>query len=73
MLNCAPEQAVNIMEKQRERFNKMKFADLALTASIGVSGIVDYREGKSLQQLFKQADGAVYAAKASGRDRIRLN
>jgi diguanylate cyclase (GGDEF)-like protein len=42
-------------------------ADIRLTVSIGVASI---RDTDSLDALMKEADLALYQAKASGRDRV---
>ncbi len=72
LFNCAPEQAVDVLEKQRIRFNKRKYAGLSITVSIGVSGIEHFKEQVTIQQLFKQADKAVYKAKSAGRNQVCL-
>ncbi len=41
-----------------------------ITASIGIAVYPDH--GEALQELLKNADAAMYAAKSSGRDRIRF-
>lgn len=73
LLDCTPEQAFAVLEKQRTRFNKAQFAGLKLTVSIGISGVESHTDSKTLDRLFKQADEAVYHAKSSGRNRISIN
>jgi diguanylate cyclase (GGDEF)-like protein len=41
-----------------------------VTVSIGVA--CGGRDGESLMELIEAADGALYAAKAAGRDRVAL-
>ncbi len=72
LFNCPPENALELLEKQQIRFNKRKYAGLSITVSIGVSGIKDFKEQVSILQLFKEADEAVYTAKASGRNQVCL-
>ncbi|MGR9051198.1 MAG: diguanylate cyclase [Gammaproteobacteria bacterium] len=70
--NCTPLQALDLLDRQRQRFNKRKYADLSLTASFGISGVRDFEHTASVKQLFREADEAVYLAKASGRNQVCL-
>jgi len=67
---CSPENAKDVLEKQRIRFNKRKFANVAITASTGISNVKIINEKTTIKQLFKQADEAVYKAKELGRNRV---
>jgi diguanylate cyclase (GGDEF)-like protein len=64
--------AVQRAEKLRQMFsdNIVEFGDFRLqrTASIGVA--VYPQHGKSAHELIKNADRALYDAKAAGRDRV---
>lgn len=72
LISCQPDKAQEVLEKQRERFNKRKYADIAITASTGVSGYTIVDENSSIELLFNQADKAVYKAKESGRNKVCL-
>lgn len=69
---CSADKALEVLKKQRARFNKRKFANIAITASIGISSITNIEEQKSLKQLFNEADEAVYKAKSAGRNKVFL-
>ena len=45
---------------------------LHATVSIGVSYISHLREGDSVEDLLRDADKALYQAKAGGRDCVKL-
>ncbi len=72
LIDCTPEDANKLLEKQRKRFNNRKYAGLSITASIGISGITNPENPKTTKQLFLEADKAVYAAKGAGRNRVCL-
>ncbi|MGB5145278.1 MAG: diguanylate cyclase [Shewanella indica] len=71
--NCAPAQAVNLMERLRARVDDEDFHDesgqpIRLSISVGlVSGPAGCRSGKDLQD---KADHFLYVAKAEGRNRV---
>ncbi len=70
--NCPPGVAKDVMEKQRNRFNKRQFAGIHITTSMGISGVDNKEQHKALKQLFNEADEAVYKAKSAGRNRVCL-
>jgi len=70
--HCNASNAREVLEKQRIRFNKRKYAGLSITISIGISSINDVTKQKDLKQLFSEADKAVYKAKELGRNRVCL-
>ena len=70
--NCTPENAVTVIEKQRVRFNKLPYAGIEITASIGISGVNFVNQEVTIEQLFQQADKALYKAKSSGKDKVCL-
>ena len=72
LANCTPANAMEVLEKQRVRFNNRQYGGLYITASIGISGISDIKQTKDIKQLFVEADEAVYKAKAAGRNRVFL-
>lgn len=63
--------ATQIAEELRTNIENTKIAsargDIRVTASFGVSAM---RAGMSLHQLLAEADGALYRAKAEGRNRV---
>jgi diguanylate cyclase (GGDEF)-like protein len=65
------DQAENLAERIRRAVAALRVsagaADIRLTVSIGVASI---RDTDSLDALLKEADLALYQAKASGRDRV---
>ncbi len=71
--NCAPAQAVHLMERLRARVADEDFHDesgqpIRLSISVGlVSGPAGCRSGKDLQD---KADHFLYIAKAEGRNRV---
>lgn len=66
----APE-AVALAERIRQRVSSHDFPQVgSVTVSIGVA---EYNPGESLECVVGRADKALYAAKASGRNRVRLD
>lgn len=64
-------QALGAAERCRSAVQKMKVPGapyLSVTASVGVAAFPDH--GTELDALLKASDGAMYAAKAAGRNRI---
>ena len=70
--NCTLEDAGQRAEMLREavRGSRVRFGrdDIGVTISIGVA---ELRGGESLASLVSRADGALYAAKREGRDRVK--
>ncbi len=68
MKNITSQEAFNMVETIRFDLEKeAKENEKATTASFG---LVQYKHGKSAKDLFKAADGKLYEAKHSGRNRI---
>lgn len=69
------EEAQQLFERVRQRINQTVFdtgsMQMTVTASIGVN-VVWPDADLTLQQLTKQADAALYQAKANGRDQVVL-
>ncbi len=64
-------QAMGAAERCRAAVAKMEIPDapyLSVTASVGVAAFPDH--GQDLDELLKASDGAMYAAKGNGRNRI---
>jgi diguanylate cyclase (GGDEF)-like protein len=59
-----------IAERLRRRVEAAPLAGCAVTISIGVSGA--HGEGVDWERLYRQADEALYAAKAGGRNVVRV-
>ncbi|MCF7969623.1 MAG: diguanylate cyclase [Methylococcaceae bacterium] len=70
--NCTAEFAQQVVEKLRQRFVLREMGGLLITASFGVSAIESYPSKKSLNDCFKEADGALYKAKEAGRNRVEV-
>ena len=69
-LNCGRRQALGLAEKLRELIAGHAFdVELAVTASFGVATL---RANQTLEQLFADADAALYRAKHAGRNRVEL-
>lgn len=63
------EQALTVIDRQRERIGKASLMldgkNLSITASAGVAEV---RPGESISSVLERADRALYAAKAAGRN-----
>lgn len=73
MPNTSAQRATTIAEIIRRNIEILRFVgklghDLPLTTSVGIT--CDLRSEASLDDLIKQADRALYAAKSSGRNRV---
>jgi diguanylate cyclase (GGDEF)-like protein len=72
--NTRPEDAVHVAEKLRQAIETLALnvdgRPLSVTASIGVAGASE--AGAQMQTLQRQADQAMYRAKAEGRNRVSL-
>ncbi|MBU2547977.1 MAG: GGDEF domain-containing protein [Proteobacteria bacterium] len=65
--------ASNVAERIRERVEGMKIAGPMSSRSFSISGGIAYRrQGEELLEAIQRADKALYAAKTSGRNRIKL-
>lgn len=69
MPGAGSESALAVAEQLRERIAAETAADFALTVSIGVA-TMEGRAPVSAEDLFRQADAALYAAKSAGRNRV---
>jgi diguanylate cyclase (GGDEF)-like protein len=71
LADCMSDQAEALAERIRSAVAALRVragaADICLTVSIGVASI---RDTDSLDALLKEADSALYRAKAGGRDRV---
>jgi diguanylate cyclase (GGDEF)-like protein len=75
LVETAPEGAMITARRIRDAFRSRRFMqsqglDLRLTASLGVATFPDH--ASSSTDLIRAADFAMYAAKANGRDDVRL-
>ena len=68
------EGGVVFAERLRERIEKHKFSEgdleVAVTVSIGVADVVAGKK-RTVNEILKLADDALYRAKADGRNRVR--
>lgn len=71
LLECRLEDAQIKAERLRAEIEAARPAGHKITASIGVTTLAVGRQTR-FEQLFKQADTAVYAAKHGGRNRVAL-
>jgi diguanylate cyclase (GGDEF)-like protein len=62
--------ALRCAERVREAVAHPMDKDLQITVSAGVA---EYRRGESIPELLTRADQAMYAAKRSGRNRVRVS
>lgn len=74
LLNCETEQAMLVMEEIRQTFSEIKFypnekSALSVTFSCGISTFPEYSDAKTLSDA---ADQALYLAKKSGRNQIKI-
>jgi diguanylate cyclase (GGDEF)-like protein len=66
-----PDIAGDLADRIRQAIRDIETGDgLSVTASIGLA---ESRPGDRFEQLFERADGALYAAKRAGRDRLRIH
>ena len=63
--------ALTLMERIQKRLELFKAANVSITVSIGVATVHDHNK-HSLNSLFELADSAMYRAKMSGRNCIRV-
>ncbi len=72
--DCSPEEAAALAERLRMTFERpfqLSGRAVRLGASIGIAGLSGHRYQRSTD-LIRDADLAMYAAKASGRNRVRV-
>jgi len=63
-------QASVILERLREKINHRDFAgDHKLSVSVSC-GVVEYKDEKTLLEIIKKADNALYEAKSTGRNKV---
>jgi two-component system, cell cycle response regulator len=64
---CAAEESLRVAERLRQVVRELALAE-AITVSIGAATFPD--DGEHADALLKAADGALYASKRAGRDRV---
>jgi len=69
--NCESSTALTLMERIQKRLEQFKPANVSITVSIGIATVNDHQK-HSLNSLFELADSAMYRAKMSGRNCIRV-
>jgi len=67
----APEQAAIRADRFRQRLADLR-VDHPVTASVGISTLTPQAPQRDYQQLFREADQALYQAKESGRNRVGI-
>lgn len=70
--DCRPDDALSLAENLRRRVAGMAAAGLpvgGVTLSIGVAAVV--AEAESMESALREADQALYAAKAAGRNCVK--
>ena len=72
MPGASADAALALAEQLRERVAAETAHDHALTISVGVAAVAD-RRATSAEELFRDADAALYAAKTAGRNRVVRN
>jgi diguanylate cyclase (GGDEF)-like protein len=72
---CNPEEALALMEDVRRRFSDIAFTIDQRTFKVTLSvGIASFHPGVvRAEQLFLEADAALYRAKSEGRNRIVIS
>lgn len=68
--NYTPQEASGVAERMRVEVEKASPSGIPVTASFGVSAYPDHAEES--KHLFKAADAAMYDAKNSGRNQVRV-
>ena len=69
--NCEASTALTLMERIQKRLEQFSPANVSITVSIGIATVNDNNK-HSLNSLFELADSAMYRAKMSGRNCIRI-
>ncbi|MBB1521460.1 diguanylate cyclase [Aquipseudomonas guryensis] len=70
--DCTGEQALHILDGIRQQFSLIRFAGELSEFSVSLSAGVACGQGLSAAELMEQADRALYQAKTSGRNLVRL-
>lgn len=70
--NCDSQTAIGLMERLQKRLKQFKPANVPVTFSIGIA-TMESGTMSNLSSLYELADGAMYQAKMSGRDCIKLH
>jgi diguanylate cyclase (GGDEF)-like protein len=66
--------ASDVAHRLRSSVGRLHVEDLAVGLTVSVSvGVAMHRGGSSLAEPLQDADGALYAAKRAGRDRVQLH
>ena len=70
--NCDESTAYALMERIQKRLTQFKPDNIHITVSIGIATVKEHDNKYNLNSLFELADSAMYRAKMSGRDCIRV-
>jgi diguanylate cyclase (GGDEF)-like protein len=75
---CELDVAARLAEQLRQRVGRLRIEGIspaqADTATLSLSiGVARLRPGESLESLVRRADGAMYAAKRAGRNRVEVD
>ena len=70
--DCSGEQALRIIDEIRQQFSAIRFAGEHSEFSVSLSAGIACAQGQSPDALMEQADRALYLAKHSGRNQVRL-
>lgn len=75
LIQCGSERAFQVAERLRRKIRNLRLEpqgqyDLQLSLSAGISVFPD--DASTLEELFRQADAALYEAKTQGRNRVVL-
>jgi len=69
--NCDSNTALTLMGRIQKRLEQFSPANVSITVSIGIATVHDHQK-HSVNSLFELADSAMYRAKMSGRNCIRV-
>jgi diguanylate cyclase (GGDEF)-like protein len=72
--NASPAQAMQVAERIRSEFSALGLETLAgrIQCTVSIGAAIRGPEPESLEVVLHRADGALYKAKSSGRDRVTL-
>ena len=70
--DCSGEQAVRILDEIRQQFSAIRFSGEHSEFGVTLSAGIACAQGQSADQLMELADRALYLAKHSGRNQVRL-